>query len=336
MDRYRTQAYERLSKGYTDNRPINTVQSKGLLLKNSSDIVYSKNSRQSLHQAQERQNIKKLLKNLLVLEESVEGSSKLSPFQKAQMSNMLSSVQSLVQSLSIQYSDVEMPNYAYHKLTILVESLENLVYSIIGDTVDETKYGIFQDRITNLSPSISSRSIGVNYEDELIERTNTLDINKIYNNDHYENNRPKESDDEDSEFDDEEVSHVDDRFTNDSVDRYREPYRESLGTNSGIRPPGVLQLDGSSQPISSFITPTRSTLQHPKGRVEHGSIKRNQVGDMTRKSQAPYNHDVFNSRMNNISLYGSQKLLIAHEVNGPFSQFPARNQAAYDTNHIFS
>jgi len=335
MDRYRSQAYERLSKGNTNNRPVNSVQSNGQLLKNSSDILHKNNGRQYLCQTQERQNIKKLLKALLALEESVESSSNLSPFQKAQMNNMLLSVQSLVQSLSIQYSDVEMPDYAYLKLTSLVESLENLVHSIIGDKLDETKYGIFQDRITNLSPSISSRSTGGNYEDELMERTNGLHIKGVFNNDNV-NNRSRESEDEDSEFDDEEVSHVDDRFTNGSADRYKEPYRGVLGTSSGIRPPGILQFDGSSHPVSSFITPIRTTLHHTKGHLEHEPIRRNESRNMHRKPQMPYNLGGFSSRMNNVSFYGGQNLLASQETNGTFNQFPARNQATYDTSHIFS
>lgn len=336
MDRKRPQAYDKLSKGY-ENHAVNKLQSNGALQNNSPDIGHTNNSRRSLYQEKGRQNIKKSLKILLALEESIDSSTKLNQFQKAQMNNMLLSVQSLVQSLSIQYSDVEMPDYAYRKLTTLVESVENLIYSIIGDNnIDETKIGIFQDRITNLSPSISSRSIGGNYEEELIERTNNFHINGSYSSTYYDNGILKKSDDEDSEFDDEEVSHLNDPFSNDPADRYRESYRTPSGMNNGIRPPRSSQFDDIVNPTSSFITPTRSTIQNSKGRIEHGSLNPGQSEARYKKSHTPFNRGGFSSRVRDPSLYNGKRLLISQDVTRTFNQFPTRYQAAHETSHIFS
>lgn len=315
MDRKRPQAYDRLSKDY-DNHAVNKFQLNGVSQANSPGLGHTSNSRRYLYQEKERQNIKEPLKILSALEECVDGSTKSSQFQKAQMNNMLLSVQSLVQSLFIQYSDVEMPDYAYRKLTTLVESVENLIYSIIGDNnTDETKIGIFQDRITNLSPSVSSRSIGGNYEDELIERTNNFHINGSY---HYDNDMLKKSDDEDSEFDDEEVSHLNDRVSNDQADRYRESYGTSSGMHNGIRPPGSLQFDGAINPTSSFITPTRSSMQHSKGRTEHGSLNPGQSEAIYRRSHTPFSRGGPSIRVKDRSLYDDK------------TQFPARYQAEHE------
>ncbi|CUM48862.1 unnamed protein product [Debaryomyces tyrocola] len=320
MDRKRPQAYDRLSKGY-ENHAVNKLQSNRVLQNNSPDIGHTNNNRRSLYQEKERKNIKKSLKILLALEESVDSSTKLNQFQKAQMNNMLLSVQSLVQSLSIQYSDVEIPDHAYRKLTTLVESVENLIYSIIDDNnTDQTKIGIFEDRITNLSPSISSRSIGGNYEDELIERTNNFHINGSYSSAYYDNDMLKKSDDEDSEFDDEEVSHLNDRFSNDPADRYRESYRTPSGIHNGIRPPRSSQVNGTVNPTSSFITPTRSTMQNnSKGRIEHGSLNPGQYESIYRRSHTPFNRGGFNGRMKDPSLYDGKKLLISQDVTGSFN-----------------
>lgn len=228
MDINRRKAYLRLAKNYENNNSVSKVQSNGPLSKSSPNILHTSKDRRCLPEEQERQNIKKLLKILLELEDTIEGSINLSQFQKAQINNMLSSVQSLVQSLSIQYSNVEMPNHAYSKLTTLIESLENLVYSIISDNdKKEAEYGIFQDRISNLSPSVSSKSIGRNYEDELIERTNNVHINRTYGSGYYDNDMLKRSDEEDSEFDDEEVNDLNDRFANELPNIFGEPYRET-------------------------------------------------------------------------------------------------------------
>lgn len=320
MDRKRPQAYDRLSKGY-ENHAVNKLQSNRVLQNNSPDIGHTNNNRRSLYQEKERKNIKKSLKILLALEESVDSSTKLNQFQKAQMNNMLLSVQSLVQSLSIQYSDVEIPDHAYRKLTTLVESVENLIYSIIDDNnTDQTKIGIFEDRITNLSPSISSRSIGGNYEDELIERTNNFHINGSYSSAYYDNDMLKKSDDEDSEFDDEEVSHLNDRISNDPADRYRESYRTPSGIHNGIRPPRSSQVNGTVNPTSSFITPTRSTMQNnSKGRIEHGSLNPGQYESIYRRSHTPFNRGGFNGRMKDPSLYDGKKLLISQDVTGSFN-----------------
>lgn len=310
MDRKRSQAYDRLSKGY-ENHAVNKLESNRVLQNNSPDIGHTNNNRRSLYQEKERKNIKKSLKILLALEESVDSSTKLNQFQKAQMNNMSLSVQSLVQSLSIQYSDVEIPDHAYRKLTTLVESVENLIYSIIGDNnTDETKIGIFEDRITNLSPSISSRSIGGNYEDELIERTNNFHINGSYSSAYYDNDMLKKSDDEDSEFDDEEVSHLNDRFSNDPAERYRESYRTPSGIHNGIRSPRSSQFDGTVNPTSSFITPTRSTMQNnSKERIENGSLNPGQYESIYRRSHTPFNRGGFSGTMKNPSLYDGKKLL---------------------------
>ena len=335
MDRKRPQGFDRLSKDYK-NHAVNNFRSNGVLQNNSSDIGYINNTGPSLYQEKEIKNIKKLLNNLLALEERIDSSSDLNQFQKAQMNNMLLSVQSLVQSLSIQYSDVEMPDYAYRKLTTLVESIENLVYSIISDNnSDETKLGIFQDRITNLSPSISSRSIGGNYEDELIERTKNFHINGSYSSAYHDNDMRKKSDDEDSEFEDEEVSHFNDRCSNDSTNRYRESYRAPLGMHNVMRPQSSSQFDSTVNPSSSFITPTRSTMQNSKGHIPHGSFNPGQSESIYRASHKPFNHGGFSSRIEN-PRFDSKKLLLSQDMTGTFNKFPTRYQAAHEANHIFS
>lgn len=327
MDRQVSQLYARTPRNHENNNILNKVQLNGYLSRKSPSIVNSGKGRGYLPQKQKGQEIKNLLKVLLVLEERILGATSLDEFQKAQINNMLSSIQSLIQSLSIQYSDIEMPNNACKKLITLIDSVENLVNSIISNNCIEesTKYGIFQDRISNLSPSVSSRSIGENYEDELVERTNGFHITRNLYNGYYDKDFLKESDDDDSEFDDEENC---DQFTNGLADRYNVSHGKRFNTQNEPS-----QSDGpyknARAPFSSFVTPTRSTIQQNNGFIEREAQNSTQSRMMHTKPNFPISDtrrikrtSVPEQKVSNI--YGDQRLLISQQMGSRYIQFPDR------------
>lgn len=259
----RFQLYNRSPGSGKTNGLERRVQSNGVITSPSPELLISTQSNFSRQEHEEKHPIRSLMTVLPELDTKISENIDLTKFQKAQLSNMLVSTQSLIESLSIQYSGKEMPQDAYRKLCNLVDNIENLIWGILNNNRygDGTKYGIFQDRISNLSPSVSSKSIGGHYEEDLVGGIRGLHMNREPFNE-YSEYLLKESD-EDSEFDDEEV----DLKVNEPTRRY--------GIQNELKRMEASQLRHAPRGnsiFSGYATPTRSTIPEDR-RNEHEAPK---------------------------------------------------------------
>lgn len=88
-------------------------------------------------------------------------SSKLGEFQKTSILETLVCTSELISSLSEQYSTI--PSEILLCLSVFVGDLHRL---LIDSTKEKVRYGIFQDRLSTLSPTVSTRSY---YNDDIFK-----------------------------------------------------------------------------------------------------------------------------------------------------------------------
>ncbi|ODV80169.1 uncharacterized protein CANTADRAFT_229287 [Suhomyces tanzawaensis NRRL Y-17324] len=120
-------------------------------------------------------NPRNIVKKVAELQEKVMVSGQLTQFQKTSLSDTLAALNTFVYSLAAQYPDNEIPFDNFTRIQNLLWSLAQLVQNATLNSSRGPKYGIFQDRLSNLSPSISSKS---NYDDDLIQASR-LSVNSI-------------------------------------------------------------------------------------------------------------------------------------------------------------
>lgn len=307
--------------------------------------VRNKNKKYSSHEP-DRLKIKNLLQVLLELDDRAIGCQYLNQAQKTTVNDTLSSVQNLIRSLSIQYSNSDMPSDVCNKLYSMVECIESLVYSVTSKG-ENVQYGIFQDRISNLSPSISSRSLNGNYEDGLVSSQNQFKAPYYAghsNGDNEDASFGDAYDDEDSEFDDEELS------DHSSIERNFQPsYRKPMSTQSELRPHTGSYFDGpriGRTAMSAFVTPTKGTLQnHRRDHLQGGRLpirSNSSINDAKYSSIKPNQTFKQNRHSPSISLHNFSADVASSQRGAPFdaqgnrsSQFPRRLQKDQTTRPIF-
>lgn len=135
---------------------------------------------------------KTLLHGLTELNDAVITSRTLTQGQKTSLNDVLVSTNSLVQSLAIQFTDNDIPKNIYTKLHLLVENVTRLVRASGDPTTGPVppkrqllssrdvlqhnlahlsgshtnRIGIFQDRVLNLSPSLTSHLMNQYEQDD--------------------------------------------------------------------------------------------------------------------------------------------------------------------------
>jgi hypothetical protein len=114
-------------------------------------------------------------------------SSKLGEFQKTSILETLVCTSELISSLSEQYSTI--PSEILLCLSVFVGDLHRL---LVDSTKEKVRYGIFQDRLSTLSPTVSTRSY---YNDDIFKFNGTDSRNSM--------TQPQMDEGSESEFEDE-------------------------------------------------------------------------------------------------------------------------------------